>query len=84
MSNWPDISTAPRDGTPHFRGLYVRHRPIHDVTGARCYVYWDCFYGFWDEESDEFVSPSRDDFGWTAEDFTHWAPAPKPPEKSDG
>ena len=67
---WQPIETAPRDGTPHLRGLHVV-----GPHGAS----WDVLSGYVDCDG-EFVDQFGDDPGWSDEDFTHWMPLPTPPD----
>ena len=70
---WQPISTAPRDGTPFFAGLWVEH----SRNGVKVSTTWESFYVWCDDETGEF---HRDcDPGWGIEDFSHWVPAQKLP-----
>lgn len=71
---WLPIESAPNDGTMHVRGLMV-----HGNDGKA--LYWDACAGHLDTEDGQFIDQGGNDFGWNADDFTHWHPlaaAPKP------
>ena len=63
---WQPIETAPRDGTPHIRGLYVHQKR----SGMVDYVFWCCFIGYIEPEHGAFVSIEGDDLGWDADYFS--------------
>ena len=72
---WQDISSAPKDGTEHLRGLFV-HNKSTGKTVFEQHLGWITDDGsFGDENSPEF--------GWEAEDYTHWMPKPLPPAPSE-
>lgn len=82
LDGWLPITSAPDDGEMHVRGLAVRGT---DGTA----LYWDACAGYIDTEDGRFVGPGGDDFGWDAEDFTHWHPLAAAPQtaqegRSDG
>lgn len=71
MSEWQDISTAPRDGTRILAFAIRDKKPIMRVT------YWrlpedDTGYTGWGEFNETF---------WPA---THWMPLPKAPDTPSG
>jgi len=71
---WLPIESAPNDGAMHVRGLMV-----HGNDGKA--LYWDACAGHLDAEDGQFLDQGGNDFGWNADDFTHWHPlaaAPKP------
>jgi hypothetical protein len=71
---WQPIETAPKDNTPHIRGLWVYAR------GTRLALYWDAVAGYTTDDG-QFVTLSADDTGWDADDYTHWMPMPAPPKE---
>jgi len=73
MCNWSDISTAPKDGTPHLRGMWV----FSAATGKP--VYFEVHCGYMDDEEGAFVTmDGYDDTGWDADDYDFWAEIPQP------
>jgi hypothetical protein len=70
MSEWQPIDTAPKDGTPHLRGLWV-NTSTGDV--------WDIDAGYIDDHGD-FLDLFGDVLGWDVEDYSHWMPLPEPPK----
>jgi hypothetical protein len=71
---WQPIETAPEEGW-HFRGIWVSNIK----TGKS---WFETHWGFIHDETGEFVNDDGEDFGWSAEDYTHWFPCelPQPPE----
>lgn len=82
MSEWQDISTAPRDGTTidlwhseygrypaHFWGL-----PEHSCGEDGRYCDSD-----WHRMAEGWVDSAFNEIMLDAEDFTHWMPLPQPP-----
>lgn len=67
-----DMDAAPKDGTLHLRGLWV-----HSAKTGKP-LYWQVDAGGYDDG--EFTGPHGDDFGWSADDYTHWMPLPSPPK----
>lgn len=68
MSDWRDIVTAPKDGTPvflwknQFIGVHRYLSPLGSVCGPQWYQAYGCNYAaFW------------------VEGATHWMPLPQPP-----
>ena len=69
---WQPIETAPKDGAVHIRGLWVNVKNAPQE--------FQQFIGCINDDGD-FVDPDYyDDFGWAADDYTHWMPLPEPPE----
>ena len=68
---WQPIETAPKDGTPHVRGLWV----TSNRTGAR---WWESIAGYVDDDG-EFVDHDGN-APWHGDDYTHWMPLPEPPK----
>jgi len=75
LRGWQPISTAPTD-VPHIRGLWVYSAD----TGKP--IYWQADAGVVNDRG-EFVCTAGDDFGWSADDYTHWAALPMIPEPKD-
>jgi len=73
LAGWQPIETAPEDGSTHVRGLWVRCAR----KDAEPFYYWESDIGSISDEG-EFLSSNGDDFGWRADDYTHWMPEPKP------
>lgn len=72
MSDWQDISSAPKDGTSVLLGRFVENCP-HKRGGFTCVDYWRNPKGRkgylgWGNFNSEY---------WPA---THWQPLPEPPE----
>ena len=67
---WQPIETAPKDGTPHVRGLTVRNNRY----GSE---WWEVIAGQLTDEG-EFIDHDKNS-PWRAEDYTHWTPLPPPP-----
>ena len=65
-----DMKSAPDE--PHLRGLWVVNR--RDKKPLR----FEMNSGHINDDG-EFVSLSGDEFGWRAEDYTHWSPLPETP-----
>lgn len=75
MSEWQPIETAPKDGTRHVRGLWVTVTSGDRPTRKE----WHEYVGYVSDDG-RFVDPDySDDFGWYANDFTHWTALPPPP-----
>lgn len=66
----PD-NPPPKDG-PHVRGLWVN---VHEGC-----PYFQQDSGFIDYDTGRFLGYDGDDFGWDADDYTHWMPLPTSPE----
>ena len=83
ISQWQDIATAPRDGTPV--DLWILHTPksANYYDGRRT----DCEFRSgewvtWDNRLDEYceverLTPANDGSTYRA---THWQPLPSPPK----
>ncbi len=67
---WQPIETAPKDGRPHVRGLWV----TNNRTGAK---WWETISGRIDDGGD-FVDHDGNS-PWRHEDYSHWMPLPPPP-----
>lgn len=77
MSEWQSIETAPNDGSEHIRGLWVTIKR----SGAEDEIQWRSYAGFIHDESGRFLDVDYgEDFGWEADDFSHWMPLPEPPK----
>ena len=73
VERWRDIETAPTDGTPHVRGLWV------NSTKAGGYTYWESIAGAIDDGEGEFLDHDGN-APWHAEDYVHWMPLPAAPD----
>lgn len=74
-SPWVTISTAPNDGRPHIRGLWVTSR-IEDRPDTR---EWRQFIGLINDDGD-FVDPDYgESFGWDADQYDAWMPVADAP-----
>lgn len=75
MSEWQDISTAPKDGTK------VLLWGPKDANGPEVYAVcmWDTIHSEWisPEDAPE-VHTCPDAFAWIG--FTNWLPLPEPPK----
>ncbi len=69
LSEWRDISTAPKDGTRALVWIDLRGEHITDRSYATIGC-WDEFWGVW---RDGHVGPQL------RERPTHWMPLPPPP-----
>lgn len=75
--NWQPIESAPKDGRGHLRGLWVTMKR----TGLPDAKQWRSYVGYVHDQSGAFLDLDYDqDFGWEADDFTHWMPLPEPPK----
>jgi hypothetical protein len=74
MSEWQPIETAPKDGTPHLRGLWVKR-----ISQGEFWDMWDMDVGHIDDCGD-FLNLYGEELGWEADDYTHWMPLPEPPK----
>jgi hypothetical protein len=72
--DWKTIDSAPRDGTLHIRGLYVRGPKSHGVEWT-----WEVCVGYIDDNGD-FIDQDDSYIGWEADDYEYWMPLPSPPE----
>lgn len=73
--DWQPIETAP-DEVVHIRGLWVYRASTFER------LYWQADIGFVNDDG-EFVGVGHTgDFGWRADDYTHWMPLPEPPEQN--
>lgn len=70
-----DMENAPTDEM-HVRGLWV-----HSAETGKP-LYWQADTGTVDDDG-AFIGSGGDDFGWLAEDYTHWMPLPPPPAEGD-
>lgn len=76
MAEWQTIDTAPDDGTIHVRGLWVTVK----WNGGPEEREWRQYVGYIEDESGRFIDTEyQQDFGWEAEDFSHWLHLPSPP-----
>lgn len=83
MSEWQDISTAPKDGTKVL--LFTRYFGRHDLGGSFTAVQ----IGYWDEGK---LDVPQDHPFWRPAEWhlqlignpTHWQPLPKPPSEPLG
>jgi len=75
MMEWQPIETAPKDGTPHVRGMWT-----YDLMTGKA-IEWMSDAGYEDEDGDWVLSDACLS-GWRAEDYTHWIPLPKPPSQN--
>ena len=76
MDEWPDASTAPKDGTPilgYFPGN--KRRPVREVSYARDY---ETHEGYWTTPH----GPSGRGYALLPESLTHWMPLPDPPRQA--
>jgi len=73
VERWRDIETAPTDGTPHVRGLWV------NSTKAGGYTYWESIAGAIDDGEGEFLDHGGN-APWHAEDYVRWMPLPAAPD----
>ena len=73
VERWRDIETAPTDGTPHVRGLWV------NSTKAGGYTYWESIAGAIDDGEGEFLDHDGN-APWRAEDYVRWMPLPAAPD----
>ena len=73
VERWRDIETAPTDGTPHVRGLWV------NSTKAGGYTYWESIAGAIDDGEGEFLDHDGN-APWHAEDYVRWMPLPAAPD----
>lgn len=74
---WQDISTAPRDGTMHLRGLWVQQHTRDGVA-----TNWEVYHGFENQDGDFVDAQHGEDHGWPANEYHAWLPLPAPPECS--
>ena len=70
VMEWQPIETAPKDGAPHIRGLWV----TSSKTGES---WWEAICGFIDDDGD-FVDHDGN-APWYPEDYNYWLPLPEPP-----
>lgn len=85
MSDWQDISTAPKDGTQidvwcvwsNFRGDVERYR-MTDVWWKDTYGGWVAMFNFGDAGTDPELIEHYDKNKSTTR-ITHWMPIPEPP-----
>jgi hypothetical protein len=75
---WQPIATAPTDGTEFL---------AYDSVARKCDVCVMVQFGgpkgrWWCDpvQSDGEMGPSTDEFGYGAENITHWMPLPEPPK----
>ena len=73
LQGWQPIETAPTDGTPHVRGLWV------NPTKAGGYTYWESIAGAIDDGEGEFLDHDGN-APWHAEDYVRWMPLPAAPD----
>ena len=74
MSEWQDISTAPRDGTPV--DLWGRNHLRYDKKGERiCNVKWGVVRNLFGGEREDWQHGRGEDF-----EPTHYMLIPTPPE----
>lgn len=67
---WVTITTAPNDGRPHIRGLWVTSR----IEGKPDTREWRQFIGLINDDGD-FVDPDYGEtFGWDADQYDAWMP----------
>ena len=74
MADWQPIETYVESDERHARGVWVHSH----ATGKP--LYFDSHIG-WINDVGQFVDDNGD-FGWPAEDYTHWMPLPTPPVQS--
>jgi len=73
---WQPIETAPKDGTPHVRGLWVC-----DATSGYP-LYWQVDAGCEHTDDGDWILSDGYTSGWHADDYSHWMPLPEPPQYS--
>ncbi|WP_306147281.1 MULTISPECIES: hypothetical protein [unclassified Roseibium] len=68
-----DIENAPGcDGEVHLRGVWV----VNHINKTPSHFEMNSGHI---NDAGEFVSQSGDEFGWRADDYTHWSPLPEIP-----
>ena len=73
---WLPIDDQTPTDVIHFRGLWIHGPGKHGTSDP---LFFEAHAGYVDDDG-YFVDQSGNEYGWSANDYTHYMPFPEPPK----